>query len=544
MVSHSVTHNENVLMAKAKKRTPRADHPRDSRALRELKEDLGLDGADWQEFLRLALAGFADYEEDHVFDSDIGLRLGNVPAVWFESPDPLGFVTLRVLKEGNPEIAARTAWYFLQIGEPEPNESYGPPGMGASWLYLERQGVDAPVNPSGLARLAVQTPESFFQGISEDDLLPLSRLILENWKPLEAWDLHAVLVAVARSKIHTRAPFRVFDEMMTFDGIPRDLKREFCRGILECADEGRRIRERGEALRASFRQGAEWMSIPHTYFDIQYGGVGRLHPGLKRHAVRALVEELGEPLEGVISEFFLQDHGDNQSTAAVSAGVLDLIRIHAETLGPEVVKRWLSKGIKKGSAFVRKASYRAGLELFGSPLRAPPSTIRPGWSVTGRSKRSPGISSNASPRSDPSRRNSAEHRMNDETPRRAPPISARRVRDPWGVRRSDPRLFPLSSGQIGHSSSPVFRIFGFFHLPLWSRVPEPISPKSAIGALTNHQTCGILNNMDHVRPSPPGNPGCEPRGCAACGRARHSDFGTRPELAGGHGDRRGSRGQK
>ncbi len=131
-----------------------------------------------------------------------------------------------------------------------------------------------------------------------------------------------------------------------------------------------------------------------------------------------------------------------------------------------------------------------------------------------------------------------------ETPRQPPPISARRVRDTWGVRRSDPRLFPLSSGQIGPSSGPPFRIFGFFYLPLWSRVPEPIAPESALDALTDSQTCGILNNMDHVRPSPTGYPGCKERGCAARDRARPGDFGTRPELAGDHGDRRGSRGQK
>ncbi len=53
-----------------------------------------------------------------------------------------------------------------------------------------------------------------------------------------------------------------------------------------------------------------------------------------------------------------------------------------------------------------------------------------------------------------------------ETPRRSPPISARRVRQTWGVRRSDPRRFPLSSGQIGHSSNPVFLFLGFFYLPL------------------------------------------------------------------------------
>ena len=62
-------------MARPKKPKARADQPRDSRAVRELKEDLGLDETDWQEFLRHALDGFADYEKASFFESDVRLRL-------------------------------------------------------------------------------------------------------------------------------------------------------------------------------------------------------------------------------------------------------------------------------------------------------------------------------------------------------------------------------------------------------------------------------------------------------------------------------------
>ncbi len=85
----------------------------------------------------------------------------------------------------------------------------------------------------------------------------------------------------------------------------------------------------------------------------------------------ALVEDLGEPLEDVIAEFFLQEHSDQQSTVAVTEGVLDLIRLHADKLGPEVVKRRLNKAIKEGLGWVRRAAYRLGMELFGPSFARP-----------------------------------------------------------------------------------------------------------------------------------------------------------------------------
>jgi hypothetical protein len=358
-------------MAGPKKRTTRADQPRDSRAVRELKEDLGLDEDDWQEFLRHALDGFADYENARFFDSDEPLRLRDAPDEWFEDPRPLGYVTLRVLKEGKPDLASRVAWFFLQCWDPGPGDHSGPPGMGPSWLYLAREGVEAPVDPAGLARLALQIPEDFFQAITENDLIPLCGLIVESKQPVDVWDLHALLAAVTRAKIPGRAAFHVFNDLMQFDGIPPGVKRVFCRGVLECPAEVQQMIERGEALRAPLLTADGPARMPRMYREIEMGGAGRWHPGLKRHAVRALVEDLGEPLEDVIAEFFLTDHGDTQSTDAVSEGVLDLIRTHAEELGPDLVKRHLSRAIRKGSAAVRQAAYRVGLERFGSAFARP-----------------------------------------------------------------------------------------------------------------------------------------------------------------------------
>ena len=66
-------------------------------------------------------------------------------------------------------------------------------------------------------------PEDFFHAVAEDDLLPLSRLILEGRGTIEAWDLHALLAAVDRALISVRIPFRLFNDLMAGDWIPREL---------------------------------------------------------------------------------------------------------------------------------------------------------------------------------------------------------------------------------------------------------------------------------------------------------------------------------
>ena len=228
-------------------------------------------------------------------------------------------------RKENPDLAARAAYYFLQIWEPEPNESCGPPGIGPSWLFLAREGVDVPVDPAGLAALALQIPEDFFQGIAEDDLIPLCRLIVESKKPLDVWVLHALLTAVTRARIPGRAVFHVFEDLMEFEdsarteagalsGYPRAPRRS--QSDLRACEDAPCFPTTDDAL----------TRIPRIFLEIETGGVGARHPGLKRHAVRALVETLGDPLEDVIAEFFLQDHGDQESTVAVTEGALDLMR--------------------------------------------------------------------------------------------------------------------------------------------------------------------------------------------------------------------------
>jgi len=87
--------------------------------------------------------------------------------------------------------------------------------------------------------------------------------------------------------------------------------------------------------------------------------------------VRALAEELGEPLPDVIREFFLRPSTDTQSALAVSDGVLDLIGRHAEELGPDEVRRLLRKAIKGGPAAVRRSAYRVGSDQFGLAFARP-----------------------------------------------------------------------------------------------------------------------------------------------------------------------------
>ena len=94
-------------------------------------------------------------------------------------------------------------------------------------------------------------------------------------------------------------------------------------------------------------------------------------PGLQRHAVRALAEDVGEPLRDVLAEFFLRPDRDPQSADAVTQGALDLIRQHAEELGPDDARPLLRQAVKRGAAVVRQAAYRVGAERFGPDFARP-----------------------------------------------------------------------------------------------------------------------------------------------------------------------------
>ena len=130
-------------------------------------------------------------------------------------------------------------------------------------------------------------------------------------------------------------------------------------------------------------------------------------PGLQRHAVRALAENVGEPLRDILAEFYLRPDRDPQGADAVTQGDLDLARHHAEELGPDDVRSLLRKAIKRGSAVVRQAAYRVGAEQFGPDFARPAlrdnarvvrdwadkllmrDTVKPGRKVSHRRRSSP-----------------------------------------------------------------------------------------------------------------------------------------------------------
>src|SRR5208337_2273186 len=102
------------------------------------------------------------------------------------------------------------------------------------------------------------------------------------------------------------------------------------------------------------------LQYPRIWQDLTQRGLGQQIPVLKRHAVRALAEDVGEPLGDVLAEFYLRPDWDPQGADAVTEGALDLVRRHAEELGPDEVRSLLRKAIKRGSAAVRQAAYRVG----------------------------------------------------------------------------------------------------------------------------------------------------------------------------------------
>jgi len=357
----------------AKKKSPAgADQPRPSKALRALREALGLDEEGWQAYLWHARHGFADYEQADWIDPKATLQLRDVPHGWFSDPEALGYVVVRVLTEGEADLIAPVTRHFLRVCFPEPGSFHGPPGIGLAWLHLARQGLDPPVTPASLVHLALQMPKEFYDAVAEDDLLPLSRLILEGRGAIEAWDLHALLGAVDRARISARTTFRLFNDLMAADWIPRDVKREFCRGLLGCSPEASRLKERTLALHASIDADPErFLQYPMIWQDLIHIGLGQRVPVLKRHAVRALAEDVGEPLGEVLAQFHLRPDRDPQGADAVTEGALDLVRRHAEELGPDEVRSLLRKAIKRGSAAVRQAAYRVGAERFGLDFARP-----------------------------------------------------------------------------------------------------------------------------------------------------------------------------
>ena len=105
--------------------------------------------------------------------------------------------------------------------------------------------------------------------------------------------------------------------------------------------------------------------------EVAQYGLSSLVPGLQRHAVFALVDPGGEPPLEIIDEFLLSSRKREYYGEMVDQGALDVVEARAEVLGPEVVRDFLRKAIKGGSAVVRHAAYRIGLTQIGPDFARP-----------------------------------------------------------------------------------------------------------------------------------------------------------------------------
>jgi hypothetical protein len=339
-----------------------------------LKEILDLSQDDWKSFLYHARNGFADYEKAYHMETDGVLRLRDVPPEWLDDSDAMGHVLVRVARDGKPELAGAVAWYLLQLLEPEnPDERmYAPIGTGLAWLALERDGLAPPIDAALLGEVALECPDHFFHEVAEDDMLPLCRLVLESKAPVEARHLHALFTALDRARLSGHVPFKNFDKLMAADWLTTEAKREFCRGVLHCQPETERLQKLREDLRASWlaelqrtkRLCLGWMHIDDV-------GRGWCLCGLNRHAVFALVHNLGEPLRAVIEEFLRPSNSRELEYESQTLGALDLIGRYAREFDPEELKPMLRKVIEKGLAPARHAAYRVGAEHLGIEFARP-----------------------------------------------------------------------------------------------------------------------------------------------------------------------------
>jgi hypothetical protein len=271
-----------------------------------------------------------------------------------------------VLRGESTAVTAAVIDFFLRVCDPDPDALDSPPGLGAAWLYAVKMGLPVPVDACRLAFLAMQSPRRFFQDVDEPDLPALSRLILEAQGPPEAWDLHVLLVAMDRADIHVRAPFRLFHALMSADWVTTEVKREFCRGLLGGSPQAERLRQRDATFRNVLETTDDWWGrLPLLAMEVARYGPQRMLPGLRRHAVLALVEHVGEPAREVIEEFFLSPDRLGLESTNVREGALDVVKACTEELGPDATRRYLDQGISDRAAPVRHAAYRIGLKEFG-----------------------------------------------------------------------------------------------------------------------------------------------------------------------------------
>jgi hypothetical protein len=333
---------------------------------------MGLESSLWQSLAWHVRNGFADFERANWPEYDKALDIEQAPAEWFQDPEALGYVTVRVIREGRAELATPAALFFLRFCDPLPERLLTPPGIGLASVYLIRAQGTCPVDDVQLARLALDTPEPFFHGVVEEELPDLCCTILRSEKNLEAWHLHGLILAIDRARIHARAPHKIFYSLLEQDLIPFDVKRACCRGILRCSPHFERLKRwSANIIQSSRSDSGHFEQTPTIWLELARQPLDIRIPGLRRHAVVGLVEALGEPPREVIDEFLLRRKQRDHYEEKVHQGALDVVREHAATLGAETVAAYLNKAIRGGSAVVRQSAYRIGLEQFGPSFAIP-----------------------------------------------------------------------------------------------------------------------------------------------------------------------------
>src|SRR3982750_984638 len=100
-------------MARPKRSAARDDDLHPSKSASQLRDALGLDEDDWLSFLSHARRGLTDYEQANLMDEedDPPLRLRDVPAAWLRDPEAIGYVFLRVSKQGKKALITPVARY-------------------------------------------------------------------------------------------------------------------------------------------------------------------------------------------------------------------------------------------------------------------------------------------------------------------------------------------------------------------------------------------------------------------------------------------------
>ena len=155
-----------------------------------------------------------------------------------------------------------------------------------------------------------------------------------------------------RSRLICRCgtPFRLFNDLMATDWIPRELKREFLPGAAGVFPRGIEAQEeRTEALHASIHADPEsaLLQYPIIWQDLIADRPGATDSGAETARRCAMAEDVGEPLgEVLLAEFYLRPDRDPQGATQRRRVPWTWSAPRRGSLGPDEVRFLLRKAIK------------------------------------------------------------------------------------------------------------------------------------------------------------------------------------------------------